>query len=677
MSGVTSEGIIAIVVAAGAVAVIIIASIMFWCFCCRRASTGAEAKGAGSKVPLQIVSTPPEGAYSAPLVVELRTVQPNLDILVRIVAVDENGSEVDDDKQQTNVARDNGNGLVAYAGEGHHAAVAGLMLYRDALEFTEPGTYYILAHTLSPDKAVSEVHQFHFVVGGSSPPFPGSAVVQLGMEPPTIEPCRGEVTRGCSVTISHPLHSSEAQRDRIGGHTDAVRALVEQSDVALWYSLDGSFPRTRYFSPFQLSLPSHQTQHRVTIRAISTSLSRGIASDVVEANLTVVTDRYHFFDPSVPAPTLQLNASGSLLYFEDPKPGHLTGDGGASRSNAGSSGLYHPPPPISALDQTRTPASVQRYDLAGGTWRVMYCMEYVDVLRHQSAEQRSARQHHHAAVSVSGHRGGGAAMAGAYWLEYNGPVHVPTDVARIAAFSTCSVCNRTLRSAIVTYDVSLQHGSVAAGLDSISPGLPGGDNFVGHTSGLKKASRSGGGDAKKSKKDKKGKTSKKSGNSVDELPSNSWESKVLHYDALQQQQSATSASASAAAAFPPPPLSSYVEDTSLIPSPVMCVTCRDVEVTFDDPPRGGVILYTMNDTDPVADLDADTPGALEYRPGSAPIKILRGAYEQVALTARIVFPIDVGGGGGTSSSTGRSGGEKSSHQSYRYGHRFSRHFYVQ
>lgn len=736
---ISSEGIIAIVVAGGALLVIILASIIFWCFCCRKVvytddNRSKLGKG-GHGVPLQIVSSPPDGTYAIPLTVELKTVQPNLDILVRIVAVDANGSEVDDELGGLVVGgganahnSDNrlfppapgvvGRSSFPVAIDGHNA-VAGLMLYRDALEFTEPGTYYVLAHTLSPDKAVSEVHQFNFTVVGDEAEIPRNAAIVLGIEPPMIEPCRGEVTRSSAITISHPLHSTEAPLDHLGGHADAVRALIEQSDVALWYSVDGSFPRTRYFGPFCLPLPPHQTQHRVTVRALSTSMARGVASDVVEAHLTVVTDRYHFFDPSVVAPTLQLNASGSMLYFEDPKPLHLSGDAGSSKHNnnhyyasgASGGGVYQVPPPTKSNTSSNVNvATAQRYDLAGGTWRVMYCMESVDVARHQSHTNGS----HHvftdaASVSVtnqnhynnngSNHSRGGQHQHGSYWCEYSTPVSVPRDVARIAAFTTCSITNRTFRSAVVLYDVALQHQNLFGGG---SNDLPHTNNYFNQQDAESNSKKKGSNSAKKSKKDAK--QSKKSGTtSLDETqqhPSTHWEAKVLHYDnTLQRANDPAGASRVAGSSsshptttsggdFPPPPLSSYVEDTSIIPSPVMCITCSDVEVAFDDPPRGGMILYTLNDTDPVADLDAETPNALEYRVGSAPIKLLRGEYDQVALTARIVFPIEQhggggGGGGGSVASSqnnrngGGGGGGGGGYQSYRYGHRFSRHFYVQ
>jgi hypothetical protein len=726
----SSEGIIAIVVAGGALLVIILASIIFWCLCCRTAAASQKVRGGGGHgVPLQIVSSPPEGTYAVPLTVELKTVQPNLDILVRIVAVGADGCEVDD--ELGGVAMINGGGGVGssnalfppaapgdkgqFGGVGGrssfpaaidgHNAVAGLMLYRDALEFTEPGTYYVLAHTLSPDKAVSEVHQFNFTLVGDESDIPrGATAVMLGIEPPMIEPCRGEVTRSSAITISHPLHSTEAPIDHIGGHTDAVRALIEQSDVALWYSVDGSFPRTRYFGPFCLPLPPHQTQHRVTVRALSTSMSRGVASDVVEANLTVVTDRYHFFDPSVVAPTLQLNASGSMLYFEDPKPLHLFGDSGGSKSGGGShyaagassGGVYQVPPLAKSNNfdghlNNNGSAGAQRYDLAGGTWRVMYCMESVDAARHQS-QTSGSHVFIDAAVSVSA-GGKQQQQHGSYWCEYSTPVAVPRDVARIAAFTTCSITNRTFRSAVVFYDVSLQHYNMLGGGGGGDLPIP--NHFHHQDSESNKKKHGGSGSAKKSKKDSHSKPSKKS---ADGQPSTHWEAKVLHYDntmhrAVNDPPQATASSSAGLRHhgghdFPPPPLSSYVEDTSLIPSPVMCITCSDVEVAFDDPPRGGMILYTINDTDPVADLDAETPNALEYRVGSAPIKLLRGEYDQVALTARIVFPIEqANGGGGSRGGAGSSvasshnnrmgGGGGGAYQSYRYGHRFSRHFYVQ
>lgn len=645
---VSDAGLIAIWVSLGVVVLALVCCVVYWLMCHRRRSSSAccccdanssvvvvaeaavppqhrQAKRAAG-VPLHVVSSPAEGTYVAPLIVELNTLQPGLEILVRIVAVTR---EMDAD------------GTVLAHPSDTSRDVAGLMLYRDPLEFVEPGTYYVLAHTLSPDKSMSEVQQFVFVVHGKD--HPSSPAAHSGILPPVISPSHGEITQKTYVSISHPLvvplDVSPLHQHRIDGKSsDAAiaAALVAQGDVSIWYSLDGSFPSIRYYAPFLIPLLPHTSQRQVTIRALSTSSSRCAASDVVEAQLTVVSDTHNFFDPSIAAPSLVLQASGSLLYFEDPRPKEIV-----SCSSSGAAAGYTPKyvsssPPL--LDATSAPATSVRYDVVNGSsWCVMFCLEYVDAARHSES---------HRAVGGQQPRGV-ASSSSTHWLEYTRPVQLSKDVARIAAYtlvSTTTHGSSTMRSKVVLYDVarhwSTSNEALHENVESFAAAA--GDDGEVH---------------KSKKKSSKGKRSKGEKRSSKRHADGGEPSAFLH--------SADGDPSGAAHLFPPPVFSGAVE-ASDVPSPVMCVTCQDVDVKFDDPPRGCVILYTLNSTDPCAELgegSSDAPRQVfEWRGGgAAPIRLVRGEYEtHVTLTARTVVPM---------SSHGESG--------VRFGHRFSRRFYFQ
>lgn len=106
---------------------------------------------------------------------------------------------------------------------------------------------------------------------------------------PRILPATGDITTHIPVTI-HP-HVASTTADQIR------------------YSIDGSHPSLLYTSPFTLSAG------RVVVRAIATSAASS-PSPVVEAHLNVTPYGASYADPSIPAPTLQIEGRDAVLYFD-------------------------------------------------------------------------------------------------------------------------------------------------------------------------------------------------------------------------------------------------------------------------------------------------------------------------------------------------------------------------
>lgn len=145
----------------------------------------------------------------------------------------------------------------------------------------------------------------------------------------------------------------------------------------------------------------------------------------------------------------------------------------------------------------------------------------------------------------------------------------------------------------------------------------------------------------------------------------------------------------------------------LLPPPVMCVACGEVELMFDDPPANGRIAYTLNDTEPAlcdvyppacavplheerrreegatpagaSPIDGDHGGAhtFLYQPGKR-IHVTQLETKQVYVTARIFVPIFEGSDGALYGSTGGQGGSCAGSGKllgYRFGGVFHRGFY--
>jgi hypothetical protein len=103
----------------------------------------------------------------------------------------------------------------------------------------------------------------------------------------------------------------------------------------------------------------------------------------------------------------------------------------------------------------------------------------------------------------------------------------------------------------------------------------------------------------------------------------------------------------------------------------MCIQCEDVQLTFEEPPAGAAVLYTVNGTEPSIDGD---PHTHRYTAGGV-IAITRGEYHQVIITARLFAPH---GGSNVATLLGDSvhqGHVSAGALSYRYGHLFSRGFF--
>jgi hypothetical protein len=155
----------------------------------------------------------------------------------------------------------------------------------------------------------------------------------------------------------------------------------------------------------------------------------------------------------------------------------------------------------------------------------------------------------------------------------------------------------------------------------------------------------------------------------------------------------------------------HLQPDQLLPPPVMCVSCGDVELMFDDPPANGRIAYTLNDTEPAlcdvyppacavplrddddhrgsaarrtdnagaSPIEGDRGGAhtFFYQPGKR-IPVTQLETKQVYVTARVFVPIFEGSDGALYGSTGGQGGSCAGSGKllgYRFGGVFHRGFY--
>ncbi|KAG5478702.1 hypothetical protein LSCM1_06106 [Leishmania martiniquensis] len=153
-----------------------------------------------------------------------------------------------------------------------------------------------------------------------------------------------------------------------------------------------------------------------------------------------------------------------------------------------------------------------------------------------------------------------------------------------------------------------------------------------------------------------------------------------------------------------------ISPEQLLPPPVMCVSCSEVKLAFDDPPANSRIAYTLNDTEPAlydvhppacaVPIGDDTSGRREKRAGDHPSPILGdkdgahthiyqpGKYIHVTLmetrhvyvTARVFVPIFEGSDGALSGDRGAQGGSclgSGKLLGYRFGGVFHRGFHFQ
>lgn len=155
----------------------------------------------------------------------------------------------------------------------------------------------------------------------------------------------------------------------------------------------------------------------------------------------------------------------------------------------------------------------------------------------------------------------------------------------------------------------------------------------------------------------------------------------------------------------------HLQPGQLLPPPVMCVSCGDVELMFDDPPANGRIAYTLNDTEPAlcdvyppacavplqesgvqepaaprckdtaqaSPVEGDRGGAhtFIYQPGKR-IYVTQLETKQVYVTARVFVPIFEGSDGALYGSSGGQGGScpgSGKLLGYRFGGVFHRGFY--
>ncbi|KPA83938.1 hypothetical protein ABB37_02095 [Leptomonas pyrrhocoris] len=154
----------------------------------------------------------------------------------------------------------------------------------------------------------------------------------------------------------------------------------------------------------------------------------------------------------------------------------------------------------------------------------------------------------------------------------------------------------------------------------------------------------------------------------------------------------------------------HLQPEQLLPPPVMCVSCGDAELMFDDPPANGRIAYTLNDTEPAlydvyppacavdlneshnrnsqprrrdmaeaSPIEGDVGGShtFLYQAGKR-LRVTEMETKQVYVTARVFVPIFEDSDGTLSGSTGGQGGSCTGSGKllgYRFGGVFHRGFY--
>eukprot|EP00796_Vickermania_ingenoplastis_P009824 gene9824-6897_t len=150
------------------------------------------------------------------------------------------------------------------------------------------------------------------------PPLPPIRAGTTATLAPRITPASGEVTDTTPIVITPNEHSRTA---------DQIR-----------YSTDGSYPTVLYTGSFTISVPPREISsaaggvpneqissksHHVVVKAIAVAGGNtgGVESDVTvspitEAHLRVVRSEMSFYDPTIPAPSLQLRAVDAQLYFD-------------------------------------------------------------------------------------------------------------------------------------------------------------------------------------------------------------------------------------------------------------------------------------------------------------------------------------------------------------------------
>lgn len=333
-----------------------------------------------------IVSHPPEGVYASPLTVRLQSLRrsDNEDIYVRVATAGVQGEA--DERTQT-------------------SGVSGLMKYDNDLVFTIPGKYFVLAHTPSAvdatGAAVGAVCQFEFTVTAED-----STGRSLGdqhhtstlLQRPIIVPERGEITDLTPIVLTHEL---------LARQSDGSSLPSSIGDLSLWYAI-GDAPFCRYCQPFCLDMLHFQRQDaEVTVLAKATRSSPNLTSDVTEAKFKVVRGRYPCFDPDIPAPSLQVLATSTVLYFDTPP----------------------------------TPNE-----------QIYYCLQFVSTARKDLGNDLSSLQ----GAVVRTHRPG--EVVDLVWTRYQGAVRLSCDVRRISACTVLSSLNyskHVCHSAFVHYDVAL------------------------------------------------------------------------------------------------------------------------------------------------------------------------------------------------------------------------------
>ncbi|CCD20467.1 hypothetical protein ERJ75_001237000 [Trypanosoma vivax] len=320
--------------------VIIVLLIYLWCRRREGDDKGDETmyRGFKQRNAYELTCIPSPGIHYSPLVVTLHSSSNEpCDILIDVAHTPHH------------MLSDNVAGITASRGDTSTDSAAQLLssneshgehfqLYRSPLQFTRPGTYTIKAHTVYPNlRILGAVHNFTFDVHANNQSTMNDAKVEQlqGQErlpdpspqsprfdladraagvterqgrlfPPRIVPEDGEVTTFTPIVIS----PSED-----GAPPDQIR-----------YSVDGTYPSILYTAPFTLSVPPFNANNpkspgvSIVVRAVAICCrDKELASDVVEAHLTVHKPGHTFLDPAVPAPVVQVRAVDAMLYFDETK----------------------------------------------------------------------------------------------------------------------------------------------------------------------------------------------------------------------------------------------------------------------------------------------------------------------------------------------------------------------
>lgn len=291
----------------GVVVLVVIFVVTMWCCCFRTDKKVALVQPA----PVPTVScTPPDGrSYPSPLVVHLRNnTQKPREIYVKVIHESQDqydryaalrGSNDPAAMADVSILNRSAQRREASARTARDEEQIGYMEYRSPLTLVEPGSYVIRAHTLRDGIADIQHFYFHIEAPHASVRMVPDNIERPLLAPPLIMPSSGEVTSSTHIKIIIEDETGCTGREMIK------------------YSTDGTFPAVLYTGPFTVPVPHRANFHDCVIRAVV--CAGDSASPEARAHLRVLPGSALLFDPTIPAPTAQVDAVGALLYFEPPE----------------------------------------------------------------------------------------------------------------------------------------------------------------------------------------------------------------------------------------------------------------------------------------------------------------------------------------------------------------------